>query len=58
MKKERAQLDNKDIREKISKGLSRAKELQSTKDKEERARVPETDKFDHDNVAVDQQART
>ena len=46
-------MDNKDIREKISKGLSRAKELQSKKDKEERTRVPETETFDQDNVAVD-----
>lgn len=32
--------------------------MQAANDKEERYRVPETDKYDDDNVAVDQRPKT
>ena len=58
LKKQRALLDNRDIRDKINKGLSKAHELKAAMNKEERIRVPETDKFDDDNITADQPAKT
>lgn len=58
LRMQRTFIDNHDIRSKMANGQVKAKEVQKKKDAGERVRVPETDKFDGDNVTAEGSAKT